>query len=161
MLNFIQEVMRRFTDATLFENPDDWTVVGKLSLLPESKAKATCIIRVTTNWMTVPPTVYCSDPWVRRERDWHSGAEGILCYVLDHEWRDRIRDLTTRHDAEGIASYGAEYLIRNTRWLLQRHMIGEQQNLTLWTWGGWGHGLEGPREYAAEQTKLLKRKPHQ
>jgi len=36
-------------------------------------------------------------------------------------------------------------------------MIGHQQNLAEWIWGGWGHGPAGPAEYAAEQ-KLLKRK---
>jgi hypothetical protein len=156
MLNFIQEVMQDLTEATLFENPDDWRVVGKLSLQPVSKVKATCIVNFSTLWLAAPPRIWCPNPWVRREIDWHAGGDGTLCYVLDAEWRDRLQDVATRHDMDGVAAYAAEYLMRNTQWLLQRHLVGYQQNIEKWIWEGWGHNQKGQAEYAAEQ-RLLKR----
>ena len=157
MLNFAQEVMQDLTDATLFQNPTHWSLVGKLSLQPISKLKATCVISLSTGWTTTPPVVYCTNPWVTRDREWHVGDSGNLCYVLDAEWRDRIRDVASRHEMDGVAAYAAEYLMRNTQWLMQRHIVGHQQNIKEWSWAGWGHDQKGQAEYAAEQ-RLLKRK---
>ena len=157
MLNFVQEVVEDLTDVALFENPDDWRVVGKLSLQPVSKVKATCIVSFSTKWLTAPPVICCPNLWVRRETNWHVGTDGTLCYVLDAEWKDRVRDVATRHDVDGVAAYAAEYLMRNTRWLLQRHLVGDQQNIKKWIWEGWSHNQKGQAEYAAEQ-RLLRRK---
>ncbi len=157
MLNFAQEVMQDLTDVTLFQNPKDWSLVGKLSLQPISKVKATCIVSLSTDWITAPPVIHCTNPWVTRDREWHVGRNGNLCYVLDDEWRDRIQDVASRHEMDGVAAYAAEYLMRNTQWLMQRHLVGNQQNMKEWIWAGWGHDQKGHAEYAAEQRLLRKK----
>jgi hypothetical protein len=154
MLTLADAVKDEFVAGVLHAKPEPIHLTGRLSLLPESKTKANCTVFFTTDWMNTPPQIFCHDVWLRREQDWHTNAEGNLCYVLKAQWAKRLQEVSTRHDIVGVVDYARRYLARNTRWLLQRHFQGYRENIKVWQWVGWGHGTAGIDEFLDEEAKL-------
>jgi len=37
-----------------------------------------------------PPAVWCNEPWMRDDDDWHNNHGTGICWVLEDEWRDAM-----------------------------------------------------------------------
>jgi hypothetical protein len=153
MLTLANAVKGEFVAAVLHDKPPPLHLTGRLSLLPESKTKANCTVIFTTDWMNIPPEIFCHDVWLRKEQDWHTNERGNLCYVLKAQWAKRLKDVASRHDIVGVVDYARGYLVRNTRWLLQRHWQGYQENIRKWKWVQWSHGPDGSDEFLEEEGR--------
>jgi hypothetical protein len=153
MLTFTDAVKGEFVAAVLHAKPEPLRLTGKLSLLPESKTKANCTVVFSTDWMTTPPTIFCHDVWLRKERDWHVNEGGDLCYVLKDEWRKCLKDVASRNDIVGVVDYARGYLVRNLRWLLQRHWQGYREIIKKWKWDQWSHGWDGVQEFRKQEGR--------
>ncbi len=151
MLTFADAVKGEFVAAVLHAKPEPLHLTGRLSLRPESKTKANCTVIFATEWRETPPTIFCHDVWLRRESDWHVNKSGDLCWVLKDEWAKRLKEVASRHDIVGVVDYAREYLVRNTRWLLQRHWQGYRENIKKWKWIQWNHGRDGANEFHEEE----------
>lgn len=114
--------------------------------------KAHCRFRLTLDWHTRPPTVWCSETWIRRDIDWHAGGDGWLCYVLGDEWRDLLARVE-QESAVDARRYAMGLCVRNVRWLLYRHHLAHVTGISEWLpeWPAWAHHDAGRREY--EQSK--------
>lgn len=151
MLAFADAVKSEFVAPRLFDEPPRLRLTGRLSLIPESKTKANCTVIFKTDWITAPPEIFCHDSWLRREKDWHTNEHGNLCYVLKAQWAKRLKDVASRHDIIGVVDYARRYLVRNARWLLQRHWQGYRENIEKWKWIQWSHGPDGTDEFHQEE----------
>ncbi len=111
-----------------------------------------------------PPIVFCKEPWIRRDLDWHcfraAGPKGVwkdldrLCWIHPFEW-ERAHDHKTKRLAV-VISEGAEWLKNNLHKLLERHWTGHALGIKNWPseWGGWGHGNTGTQQFLVEMKKL-------
>lgn len=156
MLAFAHAVKKEFMNVTLSDRSRylGLQLKGQLSLMPESKTKADCVVVFGHNWMEEPPIISCHAKWVRQVRDWHANAKGELCYVLKAQWAKRLKEIASRHDINGTVAYASGYLVRNTRWLLQRHLEGYRQNIKKWKWAGWANESAGTIEFLEEEARV-------
>jgi hypothetical protein len=154
MLVLAHAVKAEFLTGTVQLGNNGLVLKGKLSLLPDSKAKANCTVIFTRDWKTKPPAAVCHDKWIRPKRNWHAAHGGLLCYVLSLEWAKELQGVAQRHFDSDVARYAATYLVRGLRYLLQRHMEGHQRGFKKWKWVGWAHGSDGHDEFAREQAVL-------
>ncbi len=74
-----------------------WAAVsGVLNLSHDeirTNKKAQCKFELSPEWKTKPPVVHCRESWVRADWDWHAGVGGVLCYILDEQWKEVQRPL--------------------------------------------------------------------
>lgn len=109
------------------------------------------------------PIVFCDEPWIRRELDWHcfraKGANEAwadrdrLCWIHPCEW-----ELANDHQSKKlrlVIDEGSEWLKNNLLKLLDRHWTGHELGIKKWKteWGGWGHGKTGTNQLLAELRK--------
>jgi hypothetical protein len=107
-------------------------------------------IRVSKSFEDVlrkPPRVWCREPWMRSESDWHNDDVRGMCWVLDNEWRD-VLSPEGRQERDLVAA-GTEWLIDSVRSLASRHYYAHRVGLTAWPkeWVAWGHNSAGVLEY--------------
>lgn len=119
-----------------------------------TKAKAECIFRIPPNWLLRPPAVICKEEWVKQGEQWHV-QDSVLCYVLDHEWRDFLNKLKSKNFQDELENIAAFWCIRNTKALLYKHRQANDLNLTEWPqkWDFWDHGDKGREEYAQSKRR--------
>jgi len=108
-----------------------------------------CKFALSPGWKTKPPVVHCRELWVRSDWDWHAGEEGLLCYILDEQWKDLVGTVIVQEGNVAAARYAASLCLRNVRWLLYRHYIGNITKMIMWPrdWPAWPHGESARREY--------------
>lgn len=111
-------------------------------------------LRISADWKSDPPAACCTEPWIRREKDWHSGEDGWLCYVLKDEWRDTIAEVELTSGDSEARIFAIQYAINNLRSLTYRHYISHILGITVWPreWLQWSHEERGTKEY--KQFKL-------
>lgn len=99
-----------------------------------------------------PPTVWCRQPWMRSEPDWHNGPGG-MCWVLDQEWRDHM--LIRRKPVKAILQEGRDWLIKSVTLLVDRHYLAHRKGFTRWRpeWACWSHYGAGLREYRRSRAR--------
>jgi hypothetical protein len=116
---------------------------------------ARCRIRVSPNWNSESPIVRCCEAWVHRDWDWHAGAGGLLCYIIDEQWADSVGKVLADEGADAAARYAVGLCLRNVRWLLYRHYVASITRMTVWPkqWKAWSHGDVGLREYHQERGR--------
>jgi len=130
-----------------------WAAVsGVLNLSHDeirTNKRAQCKFELLPEWKTKPPVVHCREPWVRADWDWHAGTGGVLCYILDEQWKDLVGTVMTQEGNVAAARYAAILCLRNVCWLLYRHYIGNITKMTMWPrdWPAWPHGEPARREY--------------
>ncbi len=133
-------------------SPDSFKVDGTIAL---TGGIAQCTILVPSTWIQYPPSVVCHEPWLRLGADWHtSSSDRSLCYVFNQEWRDRLGSISTSRDVLVAARVAHFWILRNVRWLLNKHLLADQLGLMEWPklWKFWPHVYEQAlRQYLAEQ----------
>lgn len=150
------------------DSPNLVSVRGILNLSHQTtitKAVANCTFFVSDDWRKVAPLLQCSEPWICRPggtltTNWHIRTDGLLCYVLDAEWEDALRNLSKKTNGQYIGRVAAFYAINNARWLLYHHLLGYRDNLTDWPpdWPQRSHSTEGIIEYMRERFRSLPRR---
>jgi len=108
---------------------------------------ARCLIKLSPEWSLFPPRVWCLEPWVRFEPDWHAGVgtnKDQLCYVLAQEWCDLVAKVWIDEGPAAALAYAAGFCLRNIQWLLYRHYIGHITQMSIWPtdWPSRPHNLE-------------------
>jgi hypothetical protein len=116
---------------------------------------AKCEIKVYPEWWRQIPEVRCGDPWVRSDIDWHAW-NGWLCFMLQDEWTDCVTRVYGDGEIRDAARYAAQLCLRNVRWLLYRHYIGQVLKMQQWPkeWPARPHDEAGRLEYRRELRKL-------
>jgi hypothetical protein len=117
--------------------------------------RARCGFKFTPEWQTIPPGVQCSESWVRKDWNWHAGDRGVLCYILDEQWKDHVGQVMAEEGIVAAARYAAILCLRNVRWLLYRHYISSITNTALWPkdWPAWPHGEPARAEYLRDKNR--------
>jgi len=106
-------------------------------------AVAQCSIIIDLSLFSSPPPVVCHESWLKLGAEWHaSPSDKSLCYVFGLEWKDKLEDIVTTHGYFVAAQVAKEWLLRNVQWLLNKHVLSDQLNLTEWPneWAYWPHG---------------------
>jgi hypothetical protein len=130
-----------------------YVVKGKIET---ETALASIEAQVSRNFQHVlnfPPVVWCHEPWMRSEPDWHNDKKSGMCWVLEEEWRDTLA-VPVKHRRELI--HGAVgWLITNVTSLISRHHYGEMTGRKKWApeWDAWAHFGEGAKEYRRAKFK--------
>lgn len=131
-------------------------VMGLLNLSHDdvtTTKQVRCRFELIPEWRSEPPAVWCLEDWVRCDVDWHAGRGGILCYVLDEQWRDVVSKVQMGGDNYAATRYAVSLCLRNVRWLLYRHYIAHVTRLRTWPgeWQAWSHGAPGRMEYRSQR----------
>jgi len=141
----------------------NWAVVsGELNLSHDAVSTprtARCRFHLRPDWRRQLPLVQCCEPWVRNDWNWHAGEGGLLCYILDEQWRDVVGEVLNQEGIAAASGFAACVCLRNVRWLLYRHYIGRITKMAGWptTWPAWPHGEAGRRDYL-RRTKTAEMK---
>ena len=121
--------------------------------LPESKDTAVIEINVSSNWEASPPIIFCMEPWIKRDIDWHVYSDGNLCWIYDREWIDEVNSVQGLGELDRLL-YLSSLLFSNVTYLLDRHCLSGQTGITAWTWPARPHGKEkAEREYRYQLKK--------
>lgn len=132
-----------------------WMIVGDMTV-GWRKAKIELYFhRRFRHFRQHPPQIYCDEPWVRRDVDWHVYPDGGLCWVLPRQWRDIQAWLGK--PKKRIAVDGAKWMFESSQLLLSRHLLASETGIVSWQdeWGEWAHGSEGIKQY--ERNRPFKR----
>jgi hypothetical protein len=103
------------------------------------------------NLKASPPTVFCTEPWMRTGPDWHNGPP--LCWVLPDEWHDVMN--WKGKPAAAILSEGRQWLLNAVSNLVNRHYVAHRENLAEWPaeWTFWNHYDAGVQDYKREKRR--------
>ena len=128
---------RRELGQTGFAN--DFFTSGMLEI---SRGVTHCRIEISRNWVSQPPSVFCTEPWMRQGADWHAGSDGLLCYVLKYQWRDVLKETLHKSNVPVTIDVSCSWLLRNVQWLLNKHLLAHQLKIDAWppSWDYWPHG---------------------
>lgn len=121
------------------------------------------IVFCPSKFKKLAPRVYCNEPWIRRELDWHClrdqskesewYGQQQMCWVHPAEWLiahdHRLKRINT------VVLEGADWLKNNLTKLLDCHWAGHVLGIKNWRpeWGGWAHGNAGTQELVSEARK--------
>jgi hypothetical protein len=141
-----------------------WNVVqlrGQLALREhgeDGRTKAEVRLLVTPDWTARLPFAFNNEKFLRREIDWHSSKDGLLCYAQDGEWRWKLGQLWNTADSDQFIDLTSNWCIRNLDSLLTRHLHGHRYGLTKWPreWDQWSHHEKGIREL----ERLIQKEDH-
>lgn len=145
--------MRRCEDSL-----DLKVITGKL-IRSEYEAEIE-VIFCPSQLKIIQPIVFCYEPWVRHEMDWHCLPylkEGSLwngyynlCWIYPGEWILAHNYKSKR--LKKVAIEGSELLKNNLSKLLDCHWVGHALGIKKWRdeWGAWGHGRKGIQEFSQE-----------
>lgn len=130
-------------------------VHGALNLSHESiriNKNVECLIIATRNIFTQMPRVFCLEPWMRDNPDWHAFKQGLLCFENELRWVDRLSKLKQEIGPAGTAIMAADWLVNSVASLVSRHYFADQLGITNWSekWEAWDHGDSGISEYLKE-----------
>lgn len=133
--------------------------VGGTLLISEGKRdSALCRFHISPNFIEQMPEVYCFEPWIRREIDWHFFSSGKLCWQYPPFWREWMRLVASETDLAGTVAYAARWCMTATRSLLHKHRLGRELGLTKWSpaWTEWAHGeAAARRQYEAYKNQVI------
>lgn len=150
-LKFANMIAAELRDSTIEERPKKVCLVrGRLDIGPRYVS-----VEILLPWnfhllKQTPPFVWCRESWIREGADWHNPKYG-LCWVLPDEWKDVMG--WKGKPVRAIMEEGKEWLLTNCRSLINRHYCAHLNDLEEWLpeWDAWGHGDDGPNEYARRQ----------
>src|SRR5208282_1723003 len=111
--------------------------------------RAHCRFLLSPKWHTALPVVHCRESWMRNDWNWHAGFGGELCYILGDQWRDLVGTVAAQEGDFATALYASSLCLRNVRWLIYRHYIGNIARIIQWPkeWPAWPHGDAAHSEY--------------
>ncbi|MDP0492236.1 MAG: hypothetical protein Q7Q71_14395 [Verrucomicrobiota bacterium JB023] len=109
-------------------------------------------IRIKINLRTMrrtPPMLFCDEPWVKREADWHVNvnADGDLCWISHDEWK--LAQSQTSKSKILVVEDFSELLRCGALFLISRHWIATKLELKIWPkqWDQWLHSDEGTKQF--------------
>jgi hypothetical protein len=127
----------------------------------ESDVNAYCQFHVFCDWETQLPALFCHEPWVKKDWDWHVGKDGNVCYELPLRWQDHIRKVRQEAGFVLAIGYAATWCLNSTRWLLYRHHFAYENSISVWpkNWPAWRHNEDGISDYRRSpfRRSLLRR----
>lgn len=136
-----------------------WLLQGCYVLLREPTASVSMQILVAHDWMSAPPLVRCSAPFMNRTIDWHCSEKGDLCYVHPVEWfEDHQRNLTSfEKNGDAAIKRSAGWVVDAVDDLLHKHFLGWESGCDKWPdeWNQWKHGYDGIKQYFDEKAHAL------
>lgn len=137
-----------------------WVITGQMKVGNKWPLIEVRFLRYFPDLKLIPPKVWCREPWVKRDIDWHVYSDARLCWVLPEQWRD-VQGWRGKSNQE-VAVDASKWLLASTELLLSRHLYGHLKGLVEWPeeWDQWGHAWIGPHEYHQQQSEqyLLRRK---
>ena len=132
---------------------------GLCGLIDHGGGLALVAIRNFNNPLAVPPSINCSEPWIRRTPSWHYETQNFrFCWVLQQEWTQHFLDRKKAGDSIGtMCGDAANWLVNAMAIVLSRHWIGSETGLYDWPneWEDYSHGDAGVREYEAGKYRQL------
>ncbi|WFB36813.1 hypothetical protein P3T73_03430 [Kiritimatiellota bacterium B12222] len=104
--------------------------------LPVMGTLAEIWIDCSISWRQYPPSVYCFEPWIREDIDWHVYSWLEFCWVHDEEWKKYHEVFNPTPQTSSV------YLMKNVEHLLQCHRLGYIHDIDTWQkeWGQYEHG---------------------
>jgi hypothetical protein len=110
----------------------------------DSNYDARCTIIGTVRWWYEPLRVFCHEPWMKPNVEWHQLREDsswYLCYELPERWEDRIAKVRDVNDILQTIEFAKEFCLRSSRSLIEKHLFAFRQNITRWPpeWEAWPH----------------------
>jgi len=110
-----------------------------------------CCFGIPSQWRNIPPTISCSEHWVRCEEDWHiSSDQGELCWVLSNLWQDAIASWAETNPLEVVRESAVAWCIASSKELLKKHLEAHRHAYFgpwLPEWPQWPHGPEAAAQY--------------
>src|SRR5213078_764097 len=92
------------------------TFKGQLSLSHDdvrTQTTATCRFIIGPDWLEQLPYVACDESWVTRgNADWHTYADGSLCFEFDERWRDELTCVATTDGLGPAAEFAKTWCLR-------------------------------------------------
>ena len=132
-------------------------VIGNLAITQDQPETARCHFHVAPRLLLQMPEVYCVEPWVRRDIDWHVYPDGMLCWQYPQFWFDWMSLVASETDLEGTLAYAARWCLSSVRSLLHKHRLAQELGLTEWQWPAWAHGEdEARRQYQRYKTHIAR-----
>ncbi len=109
------------------------------------------VISRFNNPLKVPPSINCSERWVRRNSDWHyEDHNNRFCWVLQDEWEEHFeRRKSTGENLSTLCRDAGAWAIKAMEYVLMRHWTGYEFGIVDWPqdWESFSHGDEGVIEY--------------
>jgi len=152
---FAQQVRDRLLRSTSrLKSPEFFIVSG---LLPAELVVAPIEVWIPNSdqLRESPPTVWCRQPWMRIDKDWHNDERG-MCWVLAAQWCDRMAPDQMPVDA--FLQFGPRWLVVAVGSLIDRHYFGHYNKLREWPsmWEAFPHCELGTEIY--ERSKRFRSK---
>ncbi len=146
-------------------SPGVATVHGSLNLSHHeivSSVSVQCRFTIKRNWRASPPTLRCTEPWLRRQggrltTDWHIFDDGALCYTFPIQWLEQLAAIESKYGTEAATASAGFVAINSSRWLLYRHLQGYREQLVDWPveWPQWPHHELAIQEYRRSRQRSL------
>lgn len=98
-----------------------------------------------------PASVWCREPWMRDDPDWHNSTTTGMCWVLDDEWRHEMQESKTT--SVDLIEHGSCWMIEAVKNLIDRHYHGYRLGLDQWPreWAAFSHNKLGRLEYERDR----------
>jgi hypothetical protein len=141
------------------DTPDSqhFRVTGKLDAPAVLARVEIWVSRAFEEVLQEPPAVWCREPWMRDEPDWHNGRLTGMCWVLENEWRDHLGGDDKR--PRDIIRVASAWLLNNVKSLVSRHHYAHLAALKSWPkeWDAWPHHHAGAKQYERERSRRNQR----
>lgn len=132
----------------------------------EGACRANCTFASSTQWASNPIKVFCTEPWIKKEVNWHLVPEILerpakddaawrLCYELEQRWCDCIEFVRrSNKDPLKTITFAAAFCLQASRWLIEKHLFAYRQNITKWPpeWLAWPHNREAAERLYRQET---------
>ncbi len=132
---------------------------GLSGMIYHSGGRSLVVLKNSKNPLVLPPTVNCSESWVRRSPSWHYETQNTrFCWVLEKEWTEHFRDRKKAGDSiDTMCADAAGWLVNAISIVLSRHWIGSETGLFEWPseWEDYSHGDAGVQEYETGKFRQL------
>jgi len=164
-LSLACRLQRAFSESDNISLAPWWVVVrGSLDLahedLPETGVAGPLSVYIPADWAINPPHCFSEAVWLRRDIDWHVGADGQLCWVLPDEWAARNSEVLGHGGISVLKRYSSFWLLRNVKYLLTCHHVGRELGLVKWpaSWPQYAHFQRGRMQFQkAERRRRIRR----
>jgi hypothetical protein len=105
-------------------------------------------------WTRTPPSIYCFEPWIRNDIDWHVYPWHEFCWVHDEEW-NKFHQMF-----QPTVQTSAWYLLNNLAHILRCHRLGFVHDLDCWQkeWGQYAHGDRSKPQLRKTYAEFRRRK---
>lgn len=120
-------------------------------IINHAGGSSSIVITRFTHPLLIPPSIDCSEPWIRRNYDWHYEPHNSrFCWVLSEEWKEHFNQRKNRGENQTTLCHDAAiWTVKAMEYVLTRHWTGYEYGIVDWPseWEAYSHGKEGVTEF--------------